>query len=123
MKNVLICSALVLCCLACEKYANADIAGEWRALSLTEAGDSLAVDLSAIRFTFTEDGRYQFKSTLDYKEAGQFRLDGPYLFSTDTLQPPLREKAVEITYLSADTLELRMKELGKERLMLLEREQ
>lgn len=122
MKNMLFAGMLLLSCLACDKYANADLAGNWEVVSLTEAGDSLALDLSAIRFQFTEDGYYQFHSTLDYREAGTYRMDGPYLFSTDTLQPPLREKAVEITYLSADTLSLRMKEMGKERLMILEKE-
>lgn len=122
MMRFLIAGILVLGCLACDKYANSDIAGNWEAIELTEVGDSLAVDLSAIGFVFSENGKYQFFSTLDYKEAGTFRLDGPYLFSTDTLQLPLREKAVEIVHLSTDTLALRMKEMGKERLLVLKRE-
>ncbi len=121
MKKVLLLSVLIVSALACDQYANADIAGNWEVVELTEVGDSLAVDLSAIEFRFSEDGVYEFTSTLDYREAGTYRLDGPYLFSTDTLQPPLREKAVEITYLSPDTLRLRMKELGKERLMVLQK--
>lgn len=121
MKRFMMASILVLGCLACDKYANSDIAGDWEAIELTEAGDSLGVDLSSIGFTFSEDGQYHFRSTLEYEEAGSFRLDGPYLFSTDTLQPPLREKAVEIVHLTSDTLQLRMKELGKERLLVLKR--
>ena len=121
MKKMLFLSMLFVLVAACDEYATADVAGDWEVIELTEAGDSLEVDLSNIGFRFTEDGLYEFNSTLDYAEAGTFRLDGPYLFSTDTLQPPLREKAVEITYLSADTLRLRMKELGKERLMVLKR--
>lgn len=121
MKKMLFLSMLCVLIYACDKYANADIAGDWEVIELTETGDSVAVDLSTIGFRFTEDGLYEFQSTLDYREAGTFRLDGPYLFSTDTLQPPLREKAVEITYLSNDTLHLRMQELGKERLLVLKR--
>lgn len=83
MKNVLICSVLVLCCLVCEKYVNVDIVGEWWVFLLMEAGDSLVVDLLVIRFIFIEDGWYQFKSILDYKEVGQFCLDGFYFFSMD----------------------------------------
>lgn len=106
---------------ACDPYANFDIAGEWQATDLTEQGDTLAVELSEIQFEFTAEGHYHFQSTLNYKEAGTYRLDGPYLFSTDTLQPPLREKAVEIIHLSGDTLQLKMKELGKERIMTLKK--
>ncbi|MEL6971086.1 MAG: hypothetical protein AAFZ63_02420 [Bacteroidota bacterium] len=121
MKNVLLTCVLAVLAFACDQYTNIDIAGNWEVVELTEAGDSLAVDLTTIGFHFSEDGQYEFQSTLDYREAGTYRLDGPYLFSTDTLKPPLREKAVEITYLSLDTLHLRMKELGKERLMVLQR--
>lgn len=121
MKRLLMASILVFGCLACDKYANSDIAGNWEAIELTEAGDSLEVDLASIGFSFSEDGQYHFSSTLEYEEAGTFRLDGPYLFSTDTLKLPLREKAVEIIQLNSDTLALRMKEMGKERHLVLRR--
>jgi hypothetical protein len=118
------CAYLALCLLmiSCELYDNTELSGNWQAISLTEEGDSLAVDLSGIRFEFKEDGRYYFHSTLNYEEAGTYRLDGPYLFSTDTTQSLIREKAVEIMLLTTDSLELRMKELGKERIMLLRKE-
>lgn len=107
---------------ACDPYSDADLAGNWKAVEITEEGDSLAVDLSGIRFEFTNDGHYYFHSTLNYEEAGTYRLDGPYLFSTDTTQEISREKAVEIVLLNADSLQLRMQELGKERIMLLKKE-
>jgi hypothetical protein len=106
---------------ACEPYSDSDLAGSWQAVEITEEGDSLAVDLSGIRFEFTNNGRYYFHSTLNYEEAGTYRLDGPYLFSTDTIQEVSREKAVEILLLNTDSLQLRMEELGKERIMLLKR--
>ena len=108
--------------LSCESYDTAELSGNWQAISLTEEGDSLAVDLSGIRFEFKDSGRYYFHSTLNYEEAGTYRLDGPYLFSTDTTQTLTREKAVEIMLLTTDSLQLRMQELGKERIMLLRRE-
>lgn len=106
---------------SCNPYADSDLAGSWKVLQITEEGDSLGVDLSGIRFEFTNNGRYYFHSTLNYEEAGTYRLDGPYLFSTDTTQEISREKAVEILLLNTDSLELRMQELGKERIMLLKR--
>ena len=108
---------------ACDAYDTAELSGRWRAVSLTEEGDSLAIDPTLIRFDFRNDGRYHFQSTLNYEEAGTYRLDGPYLFSTDTTQSLVREKAVEILLLNADSLQLRMQELGRERIMLLRREE
>lgn len=113
---------LSLSFFACGSYDNPDLAGNWQAINLTEEGDSLAVDLSDIRFVFKDNGRYYFHSSLNYEEAGTYRLDGPYLFSTDTLSSITREKAVEITLLNEDSLQLRMQELGKERVMLLLKE-
>ena len=106
---------------ACDPYSDSDLAGSWHAVEITEEGDSLAVDLKGIRFEFTDNARYYFHSTLNYEEAGTYRLDGPYLFSTDTTQEVSREKAVEIVLLNNDSLQLRMQELGKERIMLLKR--
>lgn len=121
MRIALAVLMLSLVFFACDPYADSDLAGSWHAVEITEEGDSLAVDLSGIRFEFTNDGRYYFHSTLNYEEAGTYRLDGPYLFSTDTTQEISREKAVEIMLLNTDSLQLRMEELGKERIMLLKR--
>lgn len=123
MRSAFAFLVLLLAFYACNSYDNPDLAGNWQAVSLTEEGDSLAVDLSSIRFDFKNDGRYYFHSTLNYEEAGTYRLDGPYLFSTDTLQSVAREKAVEIILLNEDSLQLRMQELGKERIMLLLKEE
>ena len=122
MRIVLSFTAVLLLFCTCEAYEKSELSGNWQAVNLTEEGDSLAVDLSDIRFEFRDDGRYYFHSTLNYEEAGTYRLDGPYLFSTDTLKSLSREKAVEIMLLNADSLQLRMQELGKERIMLLKRE-
>ncbi|MGH1437699.1 MAG: hypothetical protein ACRBG0_24900 [Lewinella sp.] len=122
MRIALAILGLSLFFFACDPYAESDLAGNWEAIRITEEGDSLAVDLSGIRFEFTNNGRYYFHSTLNYEEAGTYRLDGPYLFSTDTTQEISREKAVEIVLLNTDSLQLRMQELGKERVMLLKKE-
>ncbi|MEZ4987738.1 MAG: hypothetical protein R2795_22365 [Saprospiraceae bacterium] len=119
--NYLYVAGMVLL-TACKPYSNADLAGQWQAISLTEEGDSLVVDLASIGFLFDTEGHYQFSSTLNYEEKGRYRLMDSYLFSTDSLRPPYKEKAVEIMRLSQDTLVLRMVDGDKERLMTLKKE-
>jgi len=113
---------LVILVFSCQKQPSIDITGTWKAIELTQEGDSLEIDLGEVSFIFTENGRYQFNSTLKYKEAGTYHIDGPFLFSTDTTQNTPHEKAVEIIQLSGDTLILRMEELKKERIMVLKKE-
>ncbi len=114
--------ALIFLLPSCSPYNNTDLAGEWTAISLTEEGDSLAIELSDVGFSFTEDGQYTFSSTLEYQEAGSYRLDGPYLFTTDSLSGVALEKAVEIKALQNDSLTILMNDLGKERVMILQRD-
>lgn len=113
---------LIFILTACQPYSEAELYGEWKIIELTEEGDSLAVDLNELGFQFKENGRYHFQSTLKYEEAGTYRLDGPFLFSTDTTQESTTEKAVEILQLSGDTLILLMQEAGKDRSMILKKE-
>lgn len=113
---------LVLSMLACQDHSSTDITGVWKAIELAQEGDSLEINLEEVSFEFTKNGRYKFNSTLKYKEAGTYHIDGPFLFSTDTTQTIEQEKAVEILQLSGDTLILRMEELNKERVMVLKKE-
>lgn len=116
----LLLALIMMNCISCNPYHSDDLHGQWQAVSLTEEGDSLAVDPQEIRFEFMEGDRYAFQSTLAYKEAGTFRLDGPYLFTTDTLVSGLQlEKAVEIQTLANDSLVLLMQDRGKERILVL----
>lgn len=79
----------------------------------------MPVDPREISFTFQADGTYQYRSTLDYQEAGRYRLQPPYLFTTDTTRETGTEKAVEMLVLQSDTLLLRMVQDGKEQRLLL----
>jgi hypothetical protein len=106
----------------CQPYSSADLAGRWQATHLMEEGDSIAIDLSEVHFTFDEEGGYTFVSTLAYSEAGAYRLDGPYLFTTDTLHAPVEEKAVEIKQLANDSLILLMNDKGRDRVLTLRKE-
>ena len=110
---------LVTGLVACQPYSTSDLAGTWQAVGLTDSADSLEIDLSEVRFTFDADGGYTFVSTLNYREAGSYRLDGPYLFTTDTLHSLSREKAVEIQQLANDSLVILMNEAGRDRVLTL----
>lgn len=112
---------LLLLCLGCGPYSENQLLGEWKGLELTEEGDSVAVDPSLVRFTFRENGRYEFNSTLDYNEAGSYRLQDTYLFTRDTTRSGSEEKAVEVRRLTPDTLIIRMMDNERERILVLGR--
>jgi len=91
------------------------LSGHWEALRVTEEERPLEVDPEEIQFWFYPNNTYEFRSTLNYREAGRYRLRQDYLFTTDTLAPGGQEKAVEILQLTPDTLTLRMIDQEKER--------
>jgi hypothetical protein len=124
MKKISQLSLLLALCLltACAPYATTDLAGKWRAVELSEEGDSLLVDANDVRFQFLESGRYEYYSTLNYHESGKFKLDGKYLLSTDTTRSDQIEKAVEIVKLANDSLVIKMNEKGKERIAVFVKE-
>ena len=95
------------------------IVGNWEGITILEEGDSLPVDPSEITFTFSPEGSYEYRSTLNYREAGYYQLNNRFLRTTDTLDEARPEKTVEITQLTADTLFLRMRDHDKERLLKL----
>ncbi len=98
---------LLACCIACQP-AEQPLLGHWQGTALTENGDSVAVDTDLIQLDIQADRRYRFASTLLYVEAGTYRLDGDYLYTTDTTQRNPGEKAVRIEYLQNDSLILDM---------------
>ncbi|MEM1216420.1 MAG: hypothetical protein AAGJ82_12085 [Bacteroidota bacterium] len=104
---------------SCKSDRSPLLHGTWQAASLTEQGDSLAVNLADIGFVFKADGRYAYRSTLAYQESGHYRLTGKYLYSQDTTQRDAAEKAVEVLQLTPDSLQLRMLDAGQERRLLL----
>jgi hypothetical protein len=89
---------------------------------MTEEGTPLAVDPSQIELQFTPADRYTYRSTLNYREAGSFYVDGTYLFTRDTLNQASTEKAVEILKLANDTLQLKMMDGDKERQLTMVRQ-
>jgi len=100
-------------------YAKDDLQGQWTGTYLEENGSPLMeVDPAELSFSFTENG-YQYQGNLNYREAGSYTLDPPYLYTTDTLNQATTEKTVEILLLSTDSLHLRMMENGAERVLKL----
>ncbi len=101
--------ALLLLLASCEGNKNKKLYGTWNAAAVVQNDRALEVELSEINFHFHEDGTYQFASTLDYKEAGSYQLDGDKLYTLDTLRQESIGKIVKVEKLGSDTLQLRMK--------------
>lgn len=97
------------------------IHGEWEGTAVLEGGAPLPVEASEIKFEFEEDNQYQFFSTLKYREAGTYYIEDDYLYTTDTFNQASTEKVVEIMLLDGDSLHLKMKEQGQERILKLKR--
>lgn len=118
------CWCFVVFCLlltACQSGNDTSLLyGKWEGALLTEEGDSVMVNPAEIKFEFQPDGRYSYASTLNYKEAGTFRLQQVYLYTTDTTGSAPDEKAVEIELLTNDSLVMRMiREEQEQRLTLI----
>ena len=105
---------------ACQSISKEDLYGVWQAVDLTEEGIALDVNLAEITLSF-EEQEYEFNSTLNYREAGAYYLQGSLLVTKDTLQVNGVEKGIEISKFHQDSLFLRMNEEGKERRLVLVR--
>lgn len=109
--------ALVLL-MACAQDEPSLLIGSWTAYEVLEEGEILDINASEIQLEFVDDEVYSYKSTLDYEEAGQYNVQSSYLYTTDTLAASqAARKAVEIVQLTADSLQLRMNDEGKERIL------
>jgi len=94
---------------SCSDRANEELSGTWQATAVVQNGQPLDVKLSEITLTFDGDQRYEYTSTLDYKEAGFYKLHGDRLETQDTLQQPPVAKIVIVETLQSDSLKLKMK--------------
>jgi len=109
---------LIFLVTSCGGLDQEQLKGKWTAVTLTEEGDSLKVNLDEITLNFKDKG-YDFTSTLNYKEAGVYSLKKNLLTTQDSLNEGTIEKVVEITKLQNDSLFIRMNEGGKERLLVM----
>ena len=101
--------------VACQTNEPSPIIGQWEAIALTEETVPLEVEMSQIKFDFRANGQYDFHSTLNYREAGNYKIQSNYLLTTDTLHATAHEKMVKIESIQNDTLVLLMKKENKER--------
>ena len=123
MKLLININLILYICLfivACQSISKEDLYGVWQAVDLTEEGIALDVNLAEISLSFDAQ-EYEFNSTLNYREAGAYYLQGSLLVTKDTLQVNGVEKGIEISKLHQDSLFLRMNEEGKERRLVLVR--
>ena len=108
---------------ACDSDLPDRLVGDWTAISVTENGSELTLDPAEVQFHFGPEGRYRYASTLDYREAGYYRIVDEYLLSRDTLTEQSEEKAVKISLApSADTLTIDMEYEGRPQRIVLVRD-
>jgi hypothetical protein len=119
--KLVIVAFLIFVGLSCSPYRQNDLIGDWQAISITQEGDTLKIDPKIVKFTFNKDEGYTFRSTLNYQESGTYYIINKQLFTMDTLNRASTEKIVEILQLSPDSLNLKMNDAGKERLMKLKK--
>ncbi|MEM7573064.1 MAG: lipocalin family protein [Bacteroidota bacterium] len=113
---------VIFCIAACGGTQDELLQGQWRGVSATQAGDSLQLDANEIFFQFGEDGIYHYQSTLNYQEAGTYRLQQGILYATDTVHREQTERVVAIDRLNEDSLTIRWRRAGAEQLITLVRE-
>jgi hypothetical protein len=102
---------------ACGPSPEEMLNGSWKAIAVEEEDSILQVDISTVGFTFNDQGRYTYSGNLNYHEAGAYYIEQQYLYTTDTTKPASTTKAVEIQFITPDSLSIKMKDNGKTRVM------
>jgi len=119
MKYVILCSLLIFSSCALDVK---QLHGYWQATAFFEEGQRLESALvDQVSIEFVPSGRYMFRSSARYTEAGLFRESGQHLFLTDTTQTPNKVRKIKVLYLSADSLKIKMGKNGKDRVLFLAR--
>jgi hypothetical protein len=119
MKNLFLLLLPIITFLGCGDNQTRKICGKWQTVAVTEEGEVVNMDLSAMKFEFQNNGIYNYKSTQDYIEAGSFSIQGDLLYTLDTINKASSEKAVRILKLTRDSLLLQMMAGSKERIFSL----
>ncbi len=121
MKYQIIVFSYLMAIMGCNSLDSERLVGKWQAYFISEGGETLNLDYTPVNFEFTNDGYYSFNSTVDYKEAGTYYINGTLLFTLDTVNTASSEKAVQIEALTSDSLILKMMANGKDKLMKLKK--
>lgn len=113
-----LCGLLLSGCQA--SITASELGGHWVAVAITEKDKPLPVNPEEIHFRFDpKQMAYNYQSTLNYKEAGSFFIEGNLLHTLDTLNLASTEKIVSINLLTADSLRLFMVDNGNPRVLTL----
>ena len=108
--------SILLIFSSCHFIANYQIIGVWKATEIFE-NDKILKDktLENIVLQFNDEGNYTYQGTLNYKEAGKFKVKRSSLFLSSQSE---EEKEVHIEALNSKKLILLMEEAGKVRKMV-----
>jgi hypothetical protein len=108
--------SILLSFSSCNFIANYQIVGVWKATEIFE-NDKILKDktLENIILQFNNEGNYSYEGTLNYKEAGKFKINSNSLFLTTQLK---EEKELHIESLNSKKLVLLMEDSGKTRKMV-----
>lgn len=116
MKKILLTGLiLALITTACGPTPEEMLRGNWKAIAIIEEDSTLQIDISTVRFSFDQNGRYNYNGNLNYREAGTYYVEQQYLYTTDTTRNATETKAVELHFLSPDSLFIKMKDNDKNR--------
>jgi hypothetical protein len=99
--------------VACGNVQEQKLVGKWQAATILEDGMPMPISPADVGFEFFGNGFYNYRSTLNYKEAGNFSVEGSLLYTLDTLNKASTEKSVQIMELTKDSLFLKMNNEGK----------
>lgn len=91
--------------------------GKWRATNVLEDNKPMTLDPSNIKIHLLANGQYQYHSTLNYREAGNYVLERNLLKAQDTVHEGSVERVVELSKVANDTMKMRMMSSGKERII------
>ena len=108
--TIVIFTSLFIGCT--EKFDINLLYGTWQVDQFLEADKPKELDISRMNFSFNAQNIYTYQSNLKYREAGNYRVEGYHLYSTDTLNNERLEKVVKITHITSDSLHLSMNNGG-----------
>lgn len=109
---------LLLTLFACSSQPD-PLVGTWTAVDVRQNGDSMRLSPQQVGFVFSPNGRYEYRATLRYTEAGTYHRKGEFLIAKDTTRANSSDRIVAIDRLTADSLVLRMQEGEAERSLIL----
>ncbi|NJL74764.1 MAG: hypothetical protein HC892_06730 [Saprospiraceae bacterium] len=120
MRRRLVVVGLVLGVLcSCKNIAEQQIIGSWQAIEVMEKDSILSLPLQEVTIRFSEAKQYEFKSTLNYKEAGYYQIQHNLIYLEDTTRSDTPKKAIKLAYLTYDTLLIEMQAADNKRVMKL----